>query len=174
MKNDSKKATKKVAKKVPKKVSKRATKKATKPDKVTKHKYTRRTPKAEQNVDINDLNLDVSVIGDTADNPIDLDMVNHGTQVHTLLNSLFTPGVDQFSGGEYFVMNAETKASNQRAKVISAIRELVEATIEMQKSRERSAGELAIATAEQATAAVKVKVALDTFEAVIRGTPSEG
>ena len=164
MKNDSKKATKKATKKVVKKVAK--------PDKVVKRKYTRRTPKAEQ---ITDLNLGVSVIGpqdNSAGNPQDLSVegnaMNQGTHTHTLLEKMFSPSIAQFFGGEHFVVSAETKASNQRVKVINAICELVEATMEMQKSTERSAGELEIATAVQNTAAIKVEVALDAFEATIR------
>ena len=90
-----------------------------------------------------------------------------GTAIHQAAEAAFDNG--QFSANGMLNLNVRNNVQAARGEVVFAIRNLVEASIELNNSASLSQSERDVATAAQRLAVARVELALDGLESTVRG-----
>lgn len=158
------KITKKSAKKV---VRKPATKKSTKKvaaKKATKRAYTRK-PKT---VDIKAADAESSDFAGQPSPEGEVDMKSFGEAIHQAAEAAVADN-GQFSANDMLNLNVRNSVQAARGEVVFAIRNLVNASIELSDSASLSQAKRDVATARQRLAVAEFELAMDGLESAIRG-----
>lgn len=90
-----------------------------------------------------------------------------GTAIHQAAEAAFDNG--QFSANGMLNLNVRNNVQAARGEVVFAIRNLVEASIELNDSASLSQSARDVATAAQRLAVARVELALDDLESAVRG-----
>lgn len=90
-----------------------------------------------------------------------------GTALHQAAEAAFDNG--QFSANGLLNLNVRNSVQAARGEVVGAIRNLVNASIELSDSASLSQAERDVATAAQRLAVARVELALDGLENAVRG-----